>query len=201
MIEILSIAFTLFLLMDAPGNIPLFVAILKGFSEKKQRKIIFRELTIALGVIILFALAGEALLDFLKIKQYTILVSGGIILFLIALKMIFPSETIQSQKPETKDPFVVPLAIPLIAGPACLAAVIIYSHKVSIGTLVFSILVSWCPTTLILLGSSKLHKLLGDRGLIACERLMGLILTLMATQMFLEGIQCFVQPSCQNLVK
>ena len=201
MVEILSIAFTLFLLMDAPGNIPFFVTILKGFAEKEQRKIIVRELTIALGVIILFALAGEALLDFLKIKQYTILVSGGIILFLIALKMIFPSETSSSFKMQTKDPFVVPLAIPLVAGPVCLAAVIIYSHKVPIATLITSIIVAWCPTTLILLGSSKLYKVLGDRGLIACERLMGLILTLMATQMFFEGIQCFVQPSCQNLVK
>jgi len=199
--EIISIAFTLFLLMDAPGNIPLFVAILKGFSEKRQKKIILRELCIALGVVILFAIAGQELLTFLKIKQYTIQVSGGIILFLIALKMIFPADTDHAPRQEVKEPFIVPLAVPLIAGPACLAAVIIYSHSISMVTLISAIILSWCLTTLMLMGSSKLHKILGSKGLIACERLMGLILTLMATQMFLEGLECFLKPSCQTMMK
>lgn len=195
--KILSMSFSLFLLMDSLGNVPLYIAILKNFSVKRQRKIIFRELLIALGIILLFAVIGEVFLSFLNVKQYTISIAGGIILFLISLKMIFPQPHEPTERVEKeKEPFIVPLATPFVAGPAVLAAVMLYSKQESAFITISSICISWLLTTVILIASSKLQKLLGQRGLIACERLMGLILTLLAVQMFLQGIAIYVEIAC-----
>lgn len=190
--SILSLAFTFFLLMDPVGNIPLFVSMLRKYSPQRQRRIILRELLIALFIIVLFNFIGSALLDFLKVSQETVLVSGGLILFIIALKMIFPSseETISHKG----EPFIVPLAVPLMAGPAILASVMIYTHRVnSTPHMLSAILIAWGVSLILLLGSTYLQKVLGDRFLTALERLMGLILTLLSVQMFLEGFQAFLK--------
>ena len=195
--KILSTSFTLFLLMDSLGNIPLFLTILKHQPRRRQQIIIFRELLIALGIIILFSGLGDFLLSFLNVRDYTILISGGIILFLIALKMIFPQPEAPSlQKEEDKEPFIVPLAIPLVAGPAVLAAVMLYSKQEHWLISLSSIILAWTLTTVILISASHLQKFLGQRGLTACERLMGLILTLLAVQMFLRGLASYVGAEC-----
>lgn len=191
--SIIAISFALFLLMDPIGNVPVYLAILKDIEPKRQRIIVIRELLIALGVIILFTFLGEHLLNILKVKQETILISGGIILFIIALKMIFPNGGGVAQNAQKGEPFIVPLAIPLIAGPSVLAAVMIYSHKESLPILIGAICIAWILSTIILMSASLLKKVLGDRGIIACERLMGLLLTLLAVQMLLEGITLFLQ--------
>jgi multiple antibiotic resistance protein len=191
---LLWMAFSLFLLMDAIGNIPIFLALLKDISIKRQRYVIFRELLIALAFIILFFFIGEPLLDFLKVTRYAVLISGAVILFLIALKMIFPQKTDAIERKE-KEPFIVPLAVPLVAGPAVLAAVMLYSHEQNTRWLTLgAIFIAWAASTIILMSSSYLKKWLGWRGITACERLMGLILTMIAVQMFLEGIRLFMQP-------
>ncbi len=191
-----SMAFALFLLMDPIGNVPIFVSVLKDIDPNRQRKIIIRELIIALIIIIVFYFLGDALLGFLNVTMPTILISGGIILFLIALKMIFPGRRDPDvELPHDKEPFIVPLATPLVAGPAVLAAVMLYSgqHKNDLMLLLCAIVIAWAASTLILLSSSLWKKLLGWRGLVACERLMGLILTLIAVQMFLEGTDMFMK--------
>ena len=189
--KMLAMAFSLFLLMDPIGNIPLFIAILKDIPRKRQTQIILRELLIALVVMVLFNYLGDFLLSALQVTQYSVLISGGIILFLIALKMIFPSKPEgESTSTAEKEPFIVPLAIPLVAGPAVLAAIILYS-KQEAGS-ILAIIAAWIVTTLILLSSTFLNKILGHRGIIACERLMGLVLTMIAIQMFLEGLTQFL---------
>jgi MarC family membrane protein len=193
--EMLSMTFALFLLMDSIGNVPIFAAILKNVDPKRQRTIIVRELIIALLIIVLFYFVGETLLSFLNVKMPTIMISGGIILFLIAIKMIFPSKyEAQAQLPHDSEPFIVPLATPLVAGPAVLAAVMLYSgqHTLSTMTTLFAIIIAWGASILVLLSSSLWKKLLGDRGLMACERFMGLILTLIAVEMFLQGLELFL---------
>ena len=189
----LAMAFSLFLLMDSIGNIPLFISILKGISRKRQLQIIFREMLIALGIMILFNFLGDYLLAALQVTQYTVLISGGIILFLIALKMIFPVKDSDQASAADKEPFIVPLAVPLVAGPAVLAAIILYSGQET-GALssVLAIIAAWIVTTLILLSSTFLNKIMGTRGIAACERLMGLVLTMIAIQMFLEGLAQFL---------
>jgi multiple antibiotic resistance protein len=188
--KILSMAYALFLLMDPIGNIPLFISILKDIEGRRQRQIILRELLIALGVMIAFNFLGDALLRSLNVSQYAVLISGGIILFILSLKMIFPSrKDADVDMPHEKEPFIVPLAIPLVAGPAVLAAIILFGRQEENNFITISaIAIAWAASTLILLGSSFLKKVLGWRGIMACERLMGLLLTMLAIQMFLEGV-------------
>lgn len=192
--SLLAMTFSLFLLMDSVGNVPLFISILKGIPQKRQIVIIFRELLIALLVMITFHFVGDALLSALQIQQYAVLVSGGIILFLLSLKMIFPSGHDPNTDTKDKEPFIVPLAIPLVAGPAVLAAIILYSRQQPDTYItVTAITLAWAVSTIILLSSAFLQKVLGQRGILATERLMGLILTMMSVQMFLEGIGQFLE--------
>ena len=191
-----SMAFALFLLMDSIGNVPIFISVLKDVDPERQKRIIFRELVIALFIIVLFNFVGDALLTFLNVSLPTIQISGGIILFLIALKMIFPSAHDANNLPQIdKEPFIVPLAMPLVAGPAVLATIMLYSgqDKGETWSILAAIFIAWIASTAILLSSTLWKRLLGQRGLIACERLMGLVLTLIAVQMFLEGVQVFMK--------
>jgi len=187
--SIFSIALSLFLLMDAIGNVPIFLSILKELDPKRQRKIIFRELILALFIIIAFYFIGDYLLNFLNITNQAVLVSGGIILFIIALKLIFSNPEKSFHWSGGKEPFLVPLAIPLVSGPAVLAAVMLYSHQdISPWICMGAILIAWIASTAILLSSVPLKKFLGERGLLACEKLTGLLLIMIAVQMFLDGI-------------
>jgi multiple antibiotic resistance protein len=191
MTQIFSMAFTLWLLMDALGNIPLFLALLRSVPAKTTRKVVIRELLIALACILLFAAIGDVLFDILGVRQDAVQISGGIILFLIALRMIFPSEEVPHEDTR-QEPFIVPLAIPLVAGPSVLSAVIVYAQQTVWWELSAAILLAWLATTITLLSGIRLKSFLGERGLVACERLMGLVLTLMAVQMFLQGLRLFV---------
>ena len=128
--EILSLAFSLFLLMDPIGNTPIFISVLSHAPKERRKKIIIREMIISLMIIVIFAFAGEKILNLLHITQPTLSISGGILLFIISLKMIFSSALTSSQdKESSQEPFIVPLAVPLIAGPSILASVMIYAKK------------------------------------------------------------------------
>ncbi len=191
--SLISMAFSLFLLMDPIGNIPLFISALKEVPSKRQFQIILRELLIALCIMVGFHFVGDMLLTALHVTQYAVLISGGIVLFLIALKMIFPSK-IDVEVPVAKEPFIVPLAIPLVAGPAVLAAIMLYARQEPQTFLTLAaIVIAWAISTVILLTSALLNKILGKRGILACEKLMGLILTMISIQMFLEGIAQYIQ--------
>jgi multiple antibiotic resistance protein len=188
-----SIAFSLFLLMDPIGNIPFYISFLKGVDPKRQRWVICREMGIALLIIVLFNFLGDALMKFLKVEEDTIQIAGGIILFLICLKMIFPPAQDPNERlPHDIEPFIVPLAVPLVAGPSVLAAVMIYTRQeTNSWIMIGAILLAWAASLIILLASSYLKTLLGWRGIMALERLMGLVLTLIAVQMFLTGVSRF----------
>lgn len=184
-----TLTFSLFILMDAIGNVPIFLALLKNVHSRRQRYVILREMIIALGVIILFYFLGDLILGALQVTQETVKVAGGIILFLIAIKMIFPAPK-DTNNHKDREPFIVPLAIPLIAGPGVLASVMLYAQQdFTWSTVLGAILIAWLFSAIILLSSSWMQRLLGLRVLTALERLMGLILTLIAVQMFLEGIK------------
>lgn len=187
------IAISLFLVMDSVGNIPLYMSILKDIPHKRQFVIILREMVIALFVIILFNFAGDGLLRLLHIHPQTVEIAGGLILFLLSLKMIFPSEQeSESSYKKIKEPFIVPLAIPLVAGPAVLATVMLFSRKVDNSFIMISaIFLSWVASLLILLSSPFLSKILKEKGLMALERLMGFILVLLSVEMFVNGVLGF----------
>ncbi|QCI21162.1 YhgN family NAAT transporter [Buchnera aphidicola (Hyperomyzus lactucae)] len=194
MTEIISTTILLILIMDPLGNLPIFMTILKHIEAKRRRMIVIREMIIALIVMLLFLFVGEKILIVLNLKTETVSISGGIILFLIAINMIFPSENSNSNKvSKNEEPFLVPLAIPLVAGPSLLATLMLLSHQYlnHISYLVGSLLIAWFFTVIILLLSGLFLKLFGSKGVNALERLMGLILIMLSTQMFLDGIKAW----------
>lgn len=190
--EMISSTILLILIMDPLGNLPIFMSILKNLEPKRRRIVLLREMTVALIIMLLFLFAGEKILTLLNLKTETVSISGGIILFLIAIKMIFPSHHHETEKPYVREePFLVPLAIPLVAGPSLLATLIVLSHEYlnKIIYLTGSLLIAWTCTVVILLLSNMFLRLFGAKGVDALERLMGLILIMLSTQMFLDGIK------------
>ena len=190
---IISTAFLLILVMDPVGNMLTFLAVLKNIEHKRKRGIIIRELIIALGILILFLFFGRFVLEFLSINEASLSITGGIILFLIALKMIFPSrEGIFGETPDC-EPFVVPLAVPLIAGPSAMATILIFVRKNPERWLeqLAAIVIAWIISGVILSFSTNIAKVFGARALTACQHLMGMILAAIAVQMFMNGLDKF----------
>jgi len=194
---VFSAALLLFLVMDPFGNIPFFIIALKNVDEKRHRKIVIRELVIALFVLIIFLFAGQYILKILQISEPSLTIAGGIILFLIAIKMIFPtSGGGVFEENMSGEPFIVPLAIPYVAGPSALAAALLIMSREPSRWLewLFALVLAWFVSGVIILLSSGLRRYLGERGLIAIERLMGMILIAIAVQMLMTGISQFIVP-------
>jgi multiple antibiotic resistance protein len=185
-----SAAITLFLIMDPLGNLPVFMSVLKSIEPKRRRIVLARELIFSLIIMLIFLYSGQAVLSFLSVKQETVSIAGGIILFLIALKMIFPQPGGVTDLAPGEEPFIVPLAIPMVAGPSILAALILLANQDHSRMLDWTIALglAWFISAGILMFSSLFHKLLGERGLIAIERLMGMILIMISIQMLLDGV-------------
>ncbi len=184
----LAIALTLFFVIDALGNIPTYLQLLKPFPPKKQRKIAIRELCFALLIMLLFNFVGELLLTILDITSTTVHLAGGIILFLIAIRLIFSNEERVTQWKE-QEPFIVPLATPIIASPSVLAIIMIFSQKeISTPLVLEAIFVAWLASSILFLFAKPIYKLFKDSGLDACQRLMGLIVALIALQIFIDGV-------------
>ncbi len=191
--QMFSTALLLFLVMDPVGNIPLFLTVLQNVDPARRRKIIIRELTIALAVLMFFLFFGPFILKLLQIKGPALSIAGGIILFMIAIKMVFPVVEGTHTLIERDEPFIVPLAIPLVAGPSAIATVLLLMTREPERWLewVLALVFAWIVCSAILLLSNKLSDLLGHKGLLAMERLMGMILTTVAVQMFITGLQQF----------
>jgi multiple antibiotic resistance protein len=187
-------AATLFLIMDPFGNIATFLSVLASVPQRRRKKIIIREMLIALVILMLFLFFGKYILEGMQITEPALSISGGTILFLIAVKMIFPTGGGGDMRPPESEPIVVPLAVPLIAGPSAMAMVILFSTQAPEKMLLwfFALLIAWSLSALILISAETLSKLLGPRAIKAIERLMGMILTTMAIQMLLSGIASFV---------
>lgn len=185
---------TLILVMDPLGNVPIFLAVLKDIDGKRRQWVIFRELLIALVVLLIFLWAGNAALDLLSLRQESISIGGAIILFLIAIRMIFPSPYgLLGDAPEG-EPFIVPLAIPAVAGPSSLAIamLLVNSDPTKMLEWTAALVGAWGVSAVLLMASPLLLKALGNRGLIAMERLMGMILVIIAVQMFFDGVATFL---------
>jgi multiple antibiotic resistance protein len=185
-----SAAITLFLIMDPLGNLPVFMSVLKTIEPKRRRIVLARELLFSLIIMFTFLFSGQVVLDFLNVRQESVSIAGGIILFLIGLKMIFPQPGGITGLTSDEEPFIVPLAIPMIAGPSVLAALILLANQDHSRMLDWSMALgaAWLASATILMLSSTFHRLLGERGLIAIERLMGMILIMISIQMLLDGI-------------
>ncbi len=193
--DIFASALMLFLIMDPVGNTPIFLSVLKNVPPERRRKVLIRELLIALVILLIFLFAGQQLLNLLNLRQEAVSISGGIILFLIAIRLIFPSArgNLMGDTPDG-EPLIVPLATPLIVGPSVLAVLILLTnqHPGEYPSLVAAVLLAWGAAAAILLMSDRLYKLIGVRGLFAMERLMGMLLIMISVQMFLDGIRLYL---------
>ena len=192
---IAAAALLLFLILDPLGNIPVFLSLLKGLAPARQRVVIMRELLIALVVLMVFLWAGRYLLELMHLRQESVSIAGGIILFLIGLRMIFPpAEGIMGEQPDG-EPFIVPMAIPMIAGPSGMAAVMLLGSQEPgrMGEWSLALSLAWAATAIILFSATYLQKLLGTRVLTAIERLMGMVIVAISVQMLLDGLTTYLR--------
>ncbi len=186
-----SAIFLLFLIMDPIGNVPLFLSTLKNVPIERRRKIIIRELFIALLVLLFFMFIGKYILQLLQIAQSSLGIAGGIMLFIISIRMIFPGRGNLFHHSDSMEPLVVPLAVPLIAGPSAIAAVILMMAQEPSRWLewMVALVVAWLIAGIILVSSEALGRRLGVRALLAIERLMGILLMLVSVDLILDGIK------------
>lgn len=187
---VLSAAVLLFFVMDPFGNAPLAISLLKDVEKSRRRKVLMRELLIALGVLVFFLFFGEMILRFMGLQQESVAIAGGIVLGVIGLRMIFPNKDGVMGAQLDGEPFIVPLAIPLIAGPSAMAMVIIMakSDPGAMGQWLLALLIAWFATAVVMMASPLLLRVLRVRGLTAIERLMGMVLIMLAVQMVVNGI-------------
>lgn len=183
-------ALTLFLVMDPLGNIPFFLSALQTVPPERHGAVVRRELLIAYAIMVVFLFAGGPLLSLLAISEEALTLAGGIILFLIAIRMVFPPAG-GHQEEVRGEPFIVPLAIPYVAGPSVLATLMLFmkGQPTAWANWLVALTVAWAATAAILIAGQRLRNVLGPRTMLAIERLMGMILVAVAVQMFLTGLQ------------
>ena len=187
-------ALLLFLVIDPFGNLPFVLAVLSGSEKRHYRKTILRETVLAFLVLLLFALAGEALLGYLNIERASLMVAGGVILFLISLKMIFQSAKDVFAGDYSRDSFLFPIAVPCLAGPSAITTVMILrsQQQTDLLGLLLALLAVLMATFIVFLLGGRLSGWLGERGIRAVEKLMGLLLNLVAVNMLLIGVRDFL---------
>ncbi len=190
-VELLSATILLLLVIDPFGNVPLVAAALSALPAERRARVVLRECLIAYVVLLAFLFGGHAFLTLMRVSETSLSIAGGVILFLIALRMIFSHpEGVFGDAPGT-DPFIVPLAIPAIAGPSALATVMLMASREPqlLGTWVAALTGAMVVTTATLVAAGRLQRLLGEHAMRAVERLMGLVLTVVAVEMLSTGIR------------
>lgn len=193
--ELVSAILLLLIIMDPLGNIPIFHALLAHCPRQRRLRVIARELLIAYLVLVGFLLAGDSLLDYLGLKQSALGVAGGVVLFIIALRMVFPESGGGSSLATDEEPFFVPLAVPMVAGPSAVAAILLLVSREPERILDWwvAMTTAWALSTLILLASGLLMERLGPRTLRALARLMGMLLIMMSVQMLMDALTLYLQ--------
>lgn len=195
-VSLASAVVILLLVMDPLGNIPVFVSLLQNVAPERRRRVILRECAIAFALLLFFVFFGRWILDLLGLSDASLNIAGGVILFLIALRLVFKHpEGVFGNEALDAEPFIVPLAIPSIAGPSAIATVILLVSRAPerMTDWIAALAVASAITLLLLLAAERIARLLGARGLAAVDRLMGLILTAIAVEMLLKGIEGFVR--------
>lgn len=184
---------TLLLILDPFGNIVMFNAILSRVPAERRRRVMVREVLIAYGILMTFLLVGGQLLNFLGLEQSSLSLAGGIMLFMIAIGMVFPKSGVNLSHEGDDEPFIVPLATPLIAGPSGMAFLLLLAsqHPERLTDWMLAVTGACGFSAAVLIGGERLLQLLGAKGMRAIERLMGMILTLVAVQMILNGISLY----------
>jgi MarC family membrane protein len=192
--ELFSATILLVLVLDPFGNLPIVVSVLGKVPPERRPKVVLRECFFAFVILIAFMAGGRTFMQWLQLSDVSLTIAGGIILFLIALRMVFPHPDGVFGDARGGEPFLVPLAVPSIAGPSALATVMLMASRdpAHLPTWAIALTVAMVLTTLVLLSAQRLQDLLGERAIVAFERLMGLVLTALAVEMLLNGVRTFV---------
>ena len=192
--ELFSATILLVLVIDPFGNVTLDVAAMRNVAPERRVRVVLRECAAAFALLLAFMFGGQTFLRWLQLSETSLTIAGGIILFLIAIRMVFHHpEGIFGDVPGG-EPFLVPLAIPSIAGPSALATVMLMASRdpAHVGAWALALTAAMAVTTGVLLAAHKLHAALGERAIVAMERLMGLVLTALAVEMLLSGLRSFM---------
>lgn len=190
--QLFSITLTMFLIMNSVGHIIGYLDLVDSLEKKRKQIIIVREMLLALAIMLLFYYLGDLFLLALAINNQTVKIAGGTLLFLIAIRMIFPKDKTLNLDEKKHEPFIFPIATPMIAGPSILTTIMIYSNQAKDSTILLSIIIAWIFSITILFYAEQIKTIIGRKTLSALERLMGLILTMIAVEMFLKGIKSLV---------
>ena len=191
--SLFTLSLTLFLIINPLGNMKYFLTLLEGLRSGRRSYIIAREMCLALATMLIFSFFGEGIAEAFSLTRTTIFITSGLILFLAAIKILFPSREDYLPKFRGEEPLLVPIAIPLVASPALLATIMLFSQtEPFVLPMLASILIAWGVSVLLLLASGPILKLVGQNGLTAIERLMGMVLVLVAVQRFMDGVRIFI---------
>jgi multiple antibiotic resistance protein len=187
-----NITVTLFLIMDPIGNLSAYLSMVKELEPKRQIWIIVREMLMVLAIMIGFNYLAEFIFSFLDLSETTVRLASGVILFLIAIKILFTASDSPRANLPKGESSIFPLAIPLIAGPALVATIMLYAHlEPTQSIMIHAIMIAWFLSILTFFFAKPIKRVLGVNGLTACERLIGMVLVLVAVQRFLEGLLLF----------
>ena len=192
--SIWALALTIFFVANPIGNTPAFVALVKEFDFHRQKRILFREAVFSYLLALFFLYLGKLFLSAIQVHTYAVSVSGGTLLFLVAMNMIFPPEE-EGQKEEKHkvEPFIVPIATPLISGGGVLSTIMIYSAmEQGYGRMTIATTIAYAAVIVVVVSAAYLQKILGSRGLIALEQFMGMILSMISIQIIVTGVKSFI---------
>ena len=178
---------SLFFIIDPIGLIPLEISLLDGIEQRRRRRIVIRECFIALGIMLIFIFFGKEILAYLHISTASATIAGGVIIFLMALKMVFPPAL--NLEVEKREPLIVPIATPLFAGPGLLSTIMLFAHRqINIVNILIAVIIAWFLASAVILSSQYISRILGKNAIEAIERLFGLVLTIMSINMMADGI-------------
>lgn len=192
--SLFQIALTFFLVANPIGNSPAIIALVKDFDFDHQKRILIREGLIALFIALFFQYFGELFLGVLHVQDFAVAITGGTLLFIVALGMIFSSGPPDTTKQKKQEPFIVPIATPILSGPGLMAIIMLYSRQEANNVkITLAILLAFAFVLAVVVSAPYLQKVLGKRGLLALEQLMGMLLAMMSAGMVLNGIRLFVE--------
>lgn len=193
--NIFKIAFSLFLIANPIGNIPPILSVVRAFSFETQRKILIREALFSFLIAIFFQFVGESFLTTLELAPYTLSFCGGILLFIVALDMIFPHPQVVDNALSLEEPFIVPIATPLITGAGVMSAIMLYSSKpdVPFYEVTLAIILAWVAVSGVTIGAPYIQKVLGKRGIAIMEQLMGMLLAMVSIGLMVNGVKQFLK--------
>jgi multiple antibiotic resistance protein len=190
---LLTLCLTFFLILNPLGNLKVFLSVFEGMKHSRQSFVIAREMIIALGAMFLFAFFGKEITHIFSLDTTTVFITSGLILFLVAIKILFPPKEEHLPRIHGEEPFLIPIAIPVVASPALLATIMLFSNTEQlVMPIIFAILIAWFISAIIFLGSRKILRVLGPNGLLAIERLMGMVLVFLSVQRVMDGVLLFM---------